>query len=160
MSVTFDATVGGGSTNTYVSLEDADDYFAKRTGSGPWDSANTETRQKALMDVARRMDRIRWTGEKTSEAQALEWPRAGVYLFDALVLENAIPDRVQDAACELALWLLSGGDSPLEGVQSFSVGGLSMSLSGVDPGGAFPPAVDRLIAPFRSCPGSVVLRRG
>ena len=162
MAVTFDATTGGTSANSYITVEDADDYFAMRVHADNWDAASTATKQKVLMDATRRLDRIQYTGEKTSDTQALEWPRTGVILRDEAIDDDEIPARILDAVCELALAVLNSNiDTGVpEGVQSFTVGGVSVGLSGAS-SSTFPPEVDRLIAPLRFTPkGNVQLKRG
>ena len=161
MAITFDATLGGASANSYISVETADDYFAMRVHADNWDAASTATKQKVLMDATRRLDRIEYTGEKTADTQALEWPRTGVTLRDETI-DDEIPARILDAVCELALAVLNSNiDTGVpEGVQSFTVGGVSVALSGPS-SSSFPPEVDRLIAPLRFTPkGNVALKRG
>jgi len=162
MSVTFDSMCGGASANSYISVEDADDYFAMRVHADGWSKAPTEEKQKALMDATRRLDRIQYMGEKNSMTQALEWPRTGAILRDEIIDDDEIPTRILDATCELALAVLTSNINPgvPEGVQSFTVGGVSVALSG-PASSTFPPEVDRLIAPLRFMPkGNVVLKRG
>jgi len=162
MSVTFDSTSGATSANSYISVEDADNYFAKRMHTDNWDAASDVNKQKALMDATRRLDRIEYTGEKTNNDQALEWPRTGATLRDEALDDDIIPTRILDATCELALAVLSSNINPglPEGVQSFTVGGVSVALSG-PPSSTFPPEVDRLIAPLRFLPrGNMALKRG
>ncbi|MBI4774217.1 MAG: hypothetical protein HY788_08560 [Deltaproteobacteria bacterium] len=162
MAVAFDSTFGGTSANSYISVEEADDYFAMRVHTDAWANAAIGGKQKALMDATRRLDRIEYTGDKTSGGQALEWPRTGATLRDETIDHDEIPVRMLDAVCELALAVLNSNIDPCmpESVQSFSVGGVSVALSG-PPSSTFPPEVDRLIAPLRFMPkGNVVLKRG
>ena len=162
MAVTFDATLGGAAANSYITIEDADDYFAMRVHADNWDAASTATKQKVLMDAVRRLDRIEYTGEKTAETQALEWPRTGVILRDDLIDGDEIPKRILDAVCELALAVLNSNiDTGVpEGIQSFTVGGVSVAMSGPS-SSTFPSEVDRLVAPLRFTPkGNVALKRG
>ena len=50
----------------------------------------------------------RWQGERTSSTQPLAWPRIGVYVYGALLANDAIPQSLKDAQCRLALDADSG----------------------------------------------------
>lgn len=45
----------------------------------------------------------RWQGDRTSATQPLAWPRTGVYVYGALLADDAIPQSLIDAQIRLAL---------------------------------------------------------
>ncbi len=148
-----DATVGGQQSNSYLSLEAANAYFAERLRAEAWSAASDEDKGKALLTACRRIESLRlqvhrrpylYPGEPVDSLdrrydwlaplnpdQALSFPRrrdqdhSGAYV---------IPQPVRDAQCEEALALLAQGAESerrralqAAGVTGFSVDGLSES---------------------------------
>ena len=100
---TLDATVGGASSNSYVTVIEADDYFDSRLNSSVWSSSTSK--DAALITAAYDLDStFNWVGEPASETQSMEWPR----LYVAGVESTEIPFDVKRAQMELALAYLSG----------------------------------------------------
>lgn len=133
MSVTVDATVGGASANSYLTVADADTILNLRLGIGSWTDASTDDKGRALIMATRDIDTNRFLGERVSYSQILEWPRT--YQREPA---DQIPRDVQFATAEQALWILqnsaSGGRSDrqqlaAQGVTSYTVGNLSETLS-------------------------------
>ena len=76
----FDATVGGASSNSYISVDDADTYFDMRLYSAEWGNADTATKQAALVTGTTQLNSyMRWYGTKAEDTQALHFPADGVY---------------------------------------------------------------------------------
>ena len=97
-----EATAGGATANSYVTVAEAGTYFAGRLGAEPWIAADAATRESALRMATRALERLRWPGARQHTAQALSWPRSGV----AWVADGTVPQPVRDAQCEEALaWL-------------------------------------------------------
>jgi len=121
--------------NTYVSLEDADAYFAGRLNSTVWvDDATSTTKSQALVTATKYLDEnMEWLGYRVDKAQALDWPRTqvpnpalapvgsvvpwaygagsfGSPPFAAMGVQywpdNVVPPRIRDAVCELAIEML------------------------------------------------------
>lgn len=110
MTLTLDATVGGATSNTYATLAEAESYFEARLHVSSWTAAATATKNAALAMATKALDRsVVWEGIKADEVQALQWPRE--YVEDPDTGEDfdstAIPTRIKDAQCELALSLIS-----------------------------------------------------
>lgn len=100
---TLDATVGGASSNSYVTQAEADDYFASRLNSSAWDTANKDA---ALITAAYDIDSaFKWVGERTDDIQFMDWPR--IYVDD--VESTEIPFDIKRAQMELALQYIEGG---------------------------------------------------
>lgn len=102
-------------TNTYVTLAEANTYFADKLHTAEWDSAFGATMEKALKEACRRMNRLVFKGQKLSETQLLAFPRImpqfnriGVIGFTT---DSGVPEAVRAAQCEEALALLRFGNS-------------------------------------------------
>jgi len=159
-----DATPGSASANSYVTLTEAEAYFADRLRVDAWTSASAADKEKALLTACRHLERHRyWDGGGpafTDPHQRLAFPRkrdtnaAGDYI---------IPQPVKDAQCEEALALLGRGAEQerrralqAAGVTSFSVEGLSESYAPGLVGQVLESAEARsLLAPY-ICKGGVI----
>ncbi len=99
--------------DAFVSLADADAYFAARNNAA-WQAATAGEREAAIREGTRLIHtRYRWPGEIQSELQALSWPRYDAYHRDGKRIDPGIvPQEVQDATCEAALLSLSGSLIP------------------------------------------------
>lgn len=118
---TIDATVKGSSSNSYVTLAEADQYFADRPGSTTWTGSSNDEKNQALLYATKLLDKLNiFKGEKTSTTQSLSFPRKylpdpdpdvafttdTLRLRDRYLDENTIPDRVKYATYEQALSIL------------------------------------------------------
>ena len=107
--------------NSYIDIEEADEYFSGRLHAESWSGSDSETKEKALKQATREIDRQPLKGRKTDTTQTLAFPRYP---------EMEVPGAVKDACCEVALALLERGNSQRrklqqEGVQSFTLGNMS-----------------------------------
>src|ERR1044072_3560587 len=102
------ATIGGSTSNSYVTLTEANDYFADRLNTTEWDTATSDTKEKALITATRRIDEEQFVGYKVSNTQSLKWPRYNVLDEDGLFYfpVDSIPERVKQAVFVTALELL------------------------------------------------------
>ncbi|MCR4398938.1 MAG: hypothetical protein NUV93_08250 [Firmicutes bacterium] len=101
--------------DSYVTLEEADEYFAGKLFADEWNGADAGTKEKALKEACRRINRLAFQGVKASETQVLEFPRMmpvfgriGTIGFDT---GEEVPEAVKAAQCEEALALLRYGNS-------------------------------------------------
>src|SRR5215471_133380 len=121
-----DTTIGGAAANSYVTLQNAEDYFDAQLGSEKWTDANSDDKTRALLMGAKRLQRETWLGGKVASTQRLAWPRLNVKKIDGIhpdftwgygyagfcdeyYANNEIPQQVKDAQCEFALIFLSSG---------------------------------------------------
>src|ERR1043166_138769 len=96
------ATVGGSTSNSYVTLAEAETYFGDRINSsvnGNWTNtsagvARTDAEKSAaLVTATRRIDEEQFRGHKASSSQALKWPRYDVYDEDGIAfVSDVIPE--------------------------------------------------------------------
>lgn len=95
MALTIDTTPAGATANSYATIAEADAYFEANAAFWTLWSAMTEAEKTArLIRAAQALDRYRFSGGKTTDAQALEFPRDG---------EVAVPERVKRGQLEMVL---------------------------------------------------------
>lgn len=171
------ATVGGTTSNSYVTLTDAGTYFGDRLNSETWTSATEAKRTISLLMAAKRLDAFPVTGRKVDTDQAMEWPRLDVvkpnsrpyvgslgsnpgrwagYSTD-YYLETEIPLPIKEAQMELALAYLEGfsEDGGGDAISEFSADGVSVVMDTTKTKTGLPSQVMRLIAPFLYSPRSI-----
>ena len=185
MAVTIDATVGGASANSYITLTDANSLVEAMISSddvSKWGTGNTDSRNRALAAATQRLDRERFLGARTNSTQALQWPREGVRKPDTYIqsfshgfpfrltedyyTNTEIPDQVKRAQVELAVYLHSNVDgislSGLEDFKSVKIGSIEVTpdKSGAVGADRVPPMFERYLTGLRiSGPGNIAIRR-
>ena len=112
-------------SGSYCTIEYADEYFKNRLHAESWGQADESTKEKALRQATKAIDRQLLRGRKTETGQALAFPRYP---------DTEIPEVVKEACCEEALAMLERGNSQRrklqqEGVQSFSLGNMSETFA-------------------------------
>jgi hypothetical protein len=141
-----DATPGGVSANSYVTVQEADAYFALKLGAQAWADLSLGSKQQALCHATIQIEMLDFKGVKLNQSQALAFPRfvafprhyqPGCSLDEQLYPSNTIPMDVKKACYEQALWLVkNNGDLTKrqhlqsQGVKSFSVDGFSENFGG------------------------------
>lgn len=148
-----DATVGGPTANSYLSLSDATALATDRLDAAEWSSATMETQAAALIMATSRLNLEAYTGSPVTYTQALAWPRYFTFDVDQrLIASDSIPLFIKRATFEYALALLKEptlwADSGLQAFQNVKIGSLDVTPRGY----AAPPIPDivkRLIAPVR-----------
>lgn len=100
--------------NTFCTIEYAEEYFGGKVFAEEWDNATAETKERALKEATRRINRLKFKGLKADSGQVLEFPRqfpqVSSYTF-GYVEQSDIPDEVKAATCEEALAILKYGNS-------------------------------------------------
>lgn len=186
MAVTIDATVGGANANSYLTLAAAQaivDGFVQDDDVTAWASATTDQKNRALFTATQRLDRERFLGARSTDTQALQWPRTGVRRPDTYINtyavgfpfrittdyfdDNEIPVQVQYAEVVLAVYLNNNTDalglSGLEDYKNVKIGSIDVTPSnGYGAVGAdkVPPLMERYLTGLRlSGPGNIAIRR-
>jgi hypothetical protein len=75
VATTLITTVGGSTSNSYVTLSEAKTYFLRKLYTDAWDGATDEERENALLMATMRLDQLDYVGSVVTEFQALKWPR-------------------------------------------------------------------------------------
>ena len=102
-------------TNSYVTVAEADAYFADRLSNDVWSVLSPEKKAQSLVAATEYIDGLRWKGSAVDSQQALAFPRVGSY-YDAKLGAyqemNPTPSRVITSVYETAMHLVKN-----EGVQ-------------------------------------------
>lgn len=185
MAISIDATAGGASANSYLTLSDANaiiDGLVQDDDVTAWASATDDQKNRALYTAAQRIDRERFLGARATDTQSLQWPRTGVRKPDTYIntyavgfpfrittdyfTDTEIPDQVKKAQAVLAVYLNNNkagiGLSGLEDYKSVSIGSLSVTPNSFGATGAdrIPPMVERYFTGLRiSGPGNIAVKR-
>jgi len=152
--MTFDATAGAATANSYASVAEADAYLAVRGDTSAWTALATGAKELKLQWAALYLDTLTFVGTKETQAQALAWPRYGVTDRDGYTVLD-VPAALKNAQAELAFQLISndwtqGIDSVTN--ETLKVGSIDLGRESYRP---FPSAVVNLLRPFLAyAPGS------
>lgn len=134
MAVTVTATVGGSSSNSYLTVAAADTIFNNRLAVTAWTDATTDDKGRALIMATSDIDALKLRGYKLTTSQALQFPRN---CQDEAT--DTIPVAIQRATCEQALAILqnstNGGRTEAQtksaaGITSHRLGDFSESFGG------------------------------
>lgn len=109
-----DATVGGASSNSYITTAEGDAYHADRLHSIDWTGATADTKRAAVIMATRLLDATyEWANYPTTSEQALQWPRVGMWDTNGIdyVDDSVIPDELKWATAEFARQLIAGDRS-------------------------------------------------
>ncbi|TXH08446.1 MAG: hypothetical protein E6R03_18195 [Hyphomicrobiaceae bacterium] len=104
--VTQDVSVANGSTlPIYGSVERGDNYFAMMLEGQRWMDTPRLRKLQALVSATRRIEQLRFYGEKHDASQPLQFPRG---------TDTLVPVEIEQACYELAQTLLKGVDPDKE----------------------------------------------
>ena len=185
MAITIDATVGGASANSYITLSDANtivEGLILDDDVSAWDGSSNDNKNRALFTAAVRVDRERFLGARVTNTQALQWPRTGVRKPDTYIntyatgfpfristdyfTDTEIPDQVKKAQVILGVYLNNNRDglglSGLEDYKNVKIGNLEATPNFYGSVGAdrVPPLFDRYFTGLRiGGPGNVAIKR-
>jgi len=144
---------GLANANSYVTLDDADLYHEMRLHVATWTAASDDTKEAALMWATRLLDNlIDWSGYKTSETQALRWPRSFTYDLDGYLIESSIiPDFLKSATAEYARNLIDEdptGDNDLAGFKKLKIDVLEIEVDKWSETGSIPLSVWNMVKQY------------
>lgn len=129
-------TPGASDANSYASVLEADAYFSGHVYASGWFSSSTAKKEQSLIQFRRMMDAMprAWTGEPSTETQALGWPRVGMRNRNGFVIASGvIPNDLKDAQSEgagqlIVKNLMASNSSVLQGIASASAGPVSVTF--------------------------------
>lgn len=139
--------------NTYVTLAEANAYFATRMDSEAWISASDPSKESALVSAAALLDEQSWAGTAIDDGQLMAFPRV-MEIFDPMkgarlyYNGSTIPERLKKAQYEEAIHLLNnpGILTSSDSVQDLSVGPIKMN--NMQKVSVVPESVMRIIRPL------------
>lgn len=138
------------------SVADADRYHVARGNEAAWVDLDLEIKEQRLRratDFMKSVYRARWVGSRVSQAQALDWPRAGVVVDGFMIASTSVPADVSRACAELALRasgeLLADADTASSVVKKEVLGPIETEFfePNVDARSRF-VGVDAMLAPY------------
>lgn len=133
-----DATVGGATSNSYVTREEANAYFGDRLHATAWTELGNTEKDQALITATHTLDwYCRWKGIKASDTQALDHPRDEVTnpTTGEYYPTNALIPAVKVATFELALVFLERdrtADPDLAGLKEVRAASLMLKTDDKD----------------------------
>jgi hypothetical protein len=101
---------GLATAEAYLSVADADAYFAAYPGGSAWTGTVPE-KEAALRAATLYLDAEyggRWQGSRVNATQALDWGRYGVYVDGFLLPNVPLPKNLRAATAEAAVRSMSG----------------------------------------------------
>lgn len=150
---------GSATAESFCSVADADTYHAAR-GVTLWATLTTAEKEQALRratDFMGQTYRLRWSGYRKTDTQALDWPRynapkpdSTVGRFMAYYSDSIVPVEVRNACAELAFRAASGELAADVGqaVTERTVGPITTKYAAGSVAVKRYVAVDRLLAPL------------
>lgn len=156
MAFTFDATVGGNTANSFVSVSYADDYFTAHLENSFWNIPSAQ-KQAALVMATHRLTNETFGGERSTKTQALCFPRNYIAAIDvpstAYISNTTIPEQLNQATCEMALHYLkqvngefSVDDRDLETLTSYKLGPMDFGIRNGFKADSLPQKVKNLLS--------------
>ncbi|RLC88516.1 MAG: hypothetical protein DRJ03_02595 [Chloroflexi bacterium] len=141
-------TVG---VDTYVTVLEADTYFAARYGYESWALLDEPTKEKALISAAQQLDlQCAWYGSRVDDEQLLAFPRTP----DA----DPVPQAIKDAQCEIAFAITTTGSTSTDGgdpLTELKAGSVTLKFEASSTGNPLiSNMTSSMLAPYGLCGGS------
>lgn len=111
MAAVIDATLQGASSNSYVTLAEANSYFETTPDSTNWDNKTDDQKNRAIISATRFLDVLNFYGQRCTTTQALKWPRKEFTVDTIKLACTFIPDEIKIATFELARALANNTDA-------------------------------------------------
>ncbi len=109
--------------NTYVTIEEADEYFNEKLGADFWADLDETSKEKALVTASRQIDIQPFLGRKADPEQEMSFPRIiRGKKYDVL-------NRIKAAVCEQTFELFSNDYENTSNVKSISLGAASITFA-------------------------------
>lgn len=149
MAFTFDSTPSSSVSNSYLSVQEADDYFGGRFGADKWATFSNTQKQQLLVTSTKQLDTALFGGRRSKQIQSLQWPRYALVDNDGYpISDTEIPNKVKEATCEMALWIWTEEDRLLSDteilqVDTYKVGPIDIAVNKERI--VFPPKVEELL---------------
>ena len=117
-----DATANGANADSFMTVAEADAYWATNLYATTWDAGTTANKEKALKMATRILDeKVAWSGTRATSAQALGWGRTDVYWDGITVESTTVPIQIKNATAQFAGDLLvSNLTANSEGSRSYA----------------------------------------
>ncbi len=135
-------------TNSYITVAEADAYFAERYGYDKWDLE--PDKEGALISATQNLDMMcTWLGTKCDDSQALAFPRTP----DC----PEVPQDIMDAQCEVAYNIVNQGSVSQDAgdpLTELKAGSVTLKFEASSPNNPLRSGlVDNLISGYGLCGG-------
>jgi hypothetical protein len=152
MSLNVEIGAGLANADSFCSVADADDRMAA-LGNDIWVPLTTSQKEEALRRATVFMEQVyrsRWQGYRQTAAQALSWPRNGIWVEGFSVDSDTVPSEVRHACADLAFRAAAGDLAPdLErAVIREKVGPIETEYDRASPQTKRFRAIDLMLAPY------------
>lgn len=112
MAIVVEDGTGLALADAYVSIAEADEYFADvLVYTTTWSAYSDADKELRIRRATKVLDsRTDWEGYKNVDTSGLRWPRKHVRDRDGILVSNlVVPEAVKDATCEL-IRIMDGED--------------------------------------------------
>ena len=144
-----DATVNGANADSFITVAEADAYWATNLYPTTWETATTANKEKALKMATRILDeKCAWVGTRATSAQALGWGRTDVVYDGITVSSTTIPIQISNATAQFAGDLLVSNltaNAEGKGLNSLKVGDITLDFDKNDTAGVMPEIVQEML---------------
>ena len=144
-----DATINGASSDSFITVAEADAYYANHLYATTWDAGTTANKEKALKMATRILDeKCAWSGTRATSTQALGWGRSDVVYDGITVSSTEMPIQISNATAEFAGHLLASDltvNAEGKGLNSLKVGDISLDFDKSDTAGVMPDIVQEML---------------
>ena len=161
MALVVETGTGSASSESYVSVTQADQYHSDRMMT-LWATMSTAEKEAALRrttDYLTTAYRLRWAGGRKTTTQALDWPRSYVPVKDApeyfggssaFYSDSVVPPELMAASCALALRAAAGQliEDQERAVTSVTVGPISQTYDKSSSQSKRYPEIDAMLRPL------------
>ena len=144
-----DATINGASSDSFITVAEADAYYDNHLYATTWDAGTTANKEKALKMATRILDeKCEWSGTRATSTQALGWGRSDVVYDGITVSSTEMPIQISNATAEFAGHLLASDltvNAEGKGLNSLKVGDISLDFDKSDTAGVMPDIVQEML---------------
>ena len=114
MALVVEDGTGKTTSESYISVADADTYDSTWEALASWTAATTGEKETALRKATRYLDlryHHQWNGRRFNDTQALDWPRTQMQDYDGFqIAAESVPGNLEDATAYLAGRVTEGDD--------------------------------------------------
>lgn len=157
--MSLDATLAGASSNSYITLAEAETFSSQFYNLTAWSTATSGNQEAALMEACTEIESYRLRFNPSISTQALHFPRdidydsTGVYIIPTaikkvqfLIAVNILETRSMEQKAQ---------ELKNAGVSSYSLGDYSVSFGNVGTGGKYTSLIRKLLYPYIEWEGRV-----
>lgn len=147
--MSLDATPNGANSDSFMTVAEADSYYATNLYSTTWVGSTTDNKEKALKMATRILDeKVAWVGTRATSTQALGWGRTDVTWDGTTVSSTTVPIQIKNATAEFAGELLVSdltANAEGKGLNSLKVGDITLDFDKNDTAGVMPEIVQEML---------------